>query len=231
MLLGFLSSRDRSMFTVPAYCSSGLFGRFGWRRSFVYFAPSRTILIQSASEGRSHGLRSNRCPRLRFGLVWRRSFQTVGGIIAAVAFLVTLPVGTVQAEDWSRVNRETAKSQAMYAIAVTQAQAGDYVAAKRTVSQIGEGHDVVASDVVGVCCMDCQIFYDHPPGSYRYPMPAPSSIGFSSPGWGGYDWQGNQYFLNRDRPRDHVPPEVPARLAAGLPRSRSASRGGCGFLR
>ncbi len=140
----------------------------------------------------------------RFG--WRRS-----SVLAAVLLLMLLSVSTARAEDWVRGQRETAKVQAMYAIAVIQAQNGDDLAAKRTVLQIGEEHDIGPSDVVAVCCFDGQIFYDHPPGC-RCPAPFSPRLGSYRFGWGGFDSQGNQYFLNRDRAGDHVPSKCPPGL-------------------
>ena len=88
---------------------------------------------------------------------------------------------------------------------------GDDLAAKRTVLQIGEEHDSGPSDVVAVCCFDGQIFYDHPPGC-RCPAPFSPRLGSYRFGWGGFDSQGNQYFLNRDRAGDHVPSKCPPGL-------------------
>ena len=145
--------------------------------------------------------RSGLAPRF----VWRRSF-----LVAAVLSLVVLPVGAVRAQDGAPVNPETGKAWARYAIAVIQAESGDDSAAKRTALQIGAG-DVVASDVVGVCCMNGWIFYDHPPCSCCA-GPALPSVGSYRWGWGGRDLQGNQYFLNRDRAGDHVPAKCPSDL-------------------
>jgi hypothetical protein len=100
----------------------------------------------------------------------------------------------------------------MHAIAVIQAEAGDDLAAKRTVSQIGEENEEVASDVIVVWCVDGQAIYDHPPGGCRCPAPALPSPGSYRSGWGGRDSQGNQCFLNRDRADDHVPSKCPPDL-------------------
>ena len=61
----------------------------------------------------------------------------------------------------------------MQAIAVIQAQNGDDMAAKRTVSQIGNESERGPSDVVAVCCFEGHIFYDHLPGSFSGPAPLP----------------------------------------------------------
>ena len=125
--------------------------------------------------------------------------------------LVTLSIGTVRAEDLVHANYEAAKTRAMYAIAVLQAEAGEDLAAKKTVSQIGDGNGGGVSDVVVVCCMDGQIFYDHPPGWHGLSPISPRS-GSCDSGWGGRDSQGNQYFLARDRAGDHVPSKCPVGL-------------------
>ena len=146
-------------------------------------------------------------PGLAHRFAWRRSIG-----IATALLLLMASVSTVRAEDSAQENREMAKARAMYAIAVTQAEAGDDLAAKRTVSQIGEKGEGGISDVVAVCCFDGQIFYDHPPGGCHSLAPALSSLASYRSGWGGYDSQGNQYFLNRDRADNRIPSKCPPGL-------------------
>jgi hypothetical protein len=146
-------------------------------------------------------------PGLAHRFAWRRS-----PLVAAVLLLVALPVSSVRGEDWIRVNQEAAKACAMQAIAVIQAQNGDDMAAKRTVSQIGNESERGPSDVVAVCCFEGHIFYDHLPGSFSGPAPLPPAPASCRFGWGGRDSQGNQYFLNRDRAADRVPAQCPPGL-------------------
>ena len=133
-------------------------------------------------------------------------------VVAAVLLLLVLPVGRVRAQDVVRANQEAAKAYAMQAIAVTQAEAGHDLAAKKTVSQIGDENYGGPSDVVAVCCCEGQIFYDHLPGSFSLSLPPLPPLASYRSGWGGRDSQGNQYFLNRDRADDHVPSRCPPGL-------------------
>ena len=135
----------------------------------------------------------------RSGMVYRFPSQR-SLAVASLVLLVGLSARTLRAENWVQANQELARAWAMQGVAVIQAEAGEDLAAKRTAWEIGE-NDVIASDVVAVCCMNGQIFYDHPPG---YCL-APPSLGSYGAGWVGQDSRGNPYWANHGRVGDRVP--------------------------
>jgi hypothetical protein len=141
---------------------------------------------------------------------------------AALACFAALPASAAQEGDWIRQNREMAQTSAMYQIAVIQAEAGDYQGAKVTVSQIGDDGEKAPAQVTVVSFCNGQAFYCPMPaaGCGRAPM-AVASAAFT-PGWGGRDSNGTQYFLAVDRPADRVPsrlsPDLPSNYLAVHPR-------------
>jgi hypothetical protein len=123
-----------------------------------------------------------------------------------------LPAGAAQAENWVWANREMAKTAAMHDIAVIQAQAGDFQGAKVTVSQIDDDGPKRTADVTIVQFCNGQPIYSCPaPGIGCVPPTAAPA----TPGWGGRDPRGTQYFLTLDRAADHVPTKRPPDLPAG----------------
>jgi hypothetical protein len=67
--------------------------------------------------------------------------------------------------------QEAARSWAMHRIAVIQAEAGHFQAAKRTVSQIGDYCEKGPSEVTVVWFCDGMPVYDHPPASTHQAFP------------------------------------------------------------
>ena len=128
--------------------------------------------------------------------------------------LVLLPTGIVEAEDWIGVERQSARSWGMHRIAVHQAAGGDVQGAKRTLSQIDDYGPKRPSRVTVVsfwnrqpiCAYECQ------PAVHYDAVPARDLPLAKSPGWGGRDTHGTQYFLAGDRPADHLPSEFPVDL-------------------
>ncbi len=129
-----------------------------------------------------------------------------------------------------------AKTSAMNQIAVIQAEVGDVVGAKRTVSQISEEGEKGTAKVTVVCFVNGFPVYDCPPVYFPAPdcrqcgalvpndqfipwadarsgaSQQPAQGSSPSPGWGGRDSRGNQYFLARDRAPDRVLLRAPADL-------------------
>ena len=110
--------------------------------------------------------------------------------------MTVMPTGIAVGHDCVTAEKQSAQTWGMHRIAVLQAAAGDLQDAKHTLSQIDEEPSAVFEPSL----FDC----------------LPDDVGSleQSPGWGGYDALGIQYFLAQDRPADRVPIAVPAGLPA-----------------
>jgi hypothetical protein len=121
--------------------------------------------------------------------------------------LVAMPCGIVQADDGIVAEQQSAKTWGMHRIAVIQAADGDVLGAKRTLSQIDDNGPKGPSQVTVVSfCNGLPVYktFDDVEQTME-----------KSPGWGGYDVLGTQFFLAADRPIDQIPAELPAGLPKG----------------
>jgi hypothetical protein len=116
-----------------------------------------------------------------------------------------MPSGAATAGDRITAEREAARSWGMHRIAVIQAADGDSQNAKHTLSQIGEMEPKNPAPVTIVSfCNGLPV--------YRSTDDVATTIE-TSPGWGGFDSFGTQYFLAADRPASQVPARVPEGLS------------------
>jgi hypothetical protein len=157
-------------------------------------------------------------------------------VAAALACFAVLPTSVthVEGQSWEdreavRISmlrpweeRELARDSILYNIAVQQAMRGDYQGAKQTVSEIGRHENVATAQVTVVSfCNGQPIYCVVPPANFEPAPPVVTSVA-SSPGWGGRDSNGTQYFLAADRPADRLPsrlpPDLPSNYLAVHPR-------------
>jgi hypothetical protein len=137
--------------------------------------------------------------------------------------LAAMPAGVGQAQDWLTADQQAAKTWGMQAIAMIQAEAGDIQGAKHTLAQIDQNGPPGPCEVTVVSFENGIPFYKTPGDVVSFAARNPIRQTISdvirgdrkSPGWGGRDAWGTQYFLAVDRPANCVPAQTPAGLPAG----------------
>jgi hypothetical protein len=108
-----------------------------------------------------------------------QSSTITGGAVQTPIQTTGKPYRAASTPNWVQQGRDFAKTWGMHQIAVIQAGDGDYQAAKRTLSQIGDDGEKIPADVTGVWFCNGLAIYDHPPGRWLGPWPL---AGLSPPG-------------------------------------------------